>query len=247
MTIKSAEYQVYNGSTYDKIHFKTDASLVNIEDTGNKITATNVEGAFTEVVDKIGVLTTDLADVSSKQGNLTALNTTDKTSLVKAINELFTSANNGKTAIASAVNAKGISATGADTFSVLATKIGTASLVNTADATVVASEMLSGKTGYKNGAKITGTMVSRAYGTLISNTWTSGAGDLSFAIPIGAYLQEGGFGGGVSCVSRIDANFISANMLSGKGSFGLAGSAPNITNSAGTPSGGYDGDYWIQP
>jgi hypothetical protein len=27
----------------------------------------------------------------------------------------------------------------------------------------------------------------------------------------------------------------------------ITGSAPNITNSAATPSGGYDGDYWIQP
>jgi hypothetical protein len=93
--------------------------------------------------------------------------TTDKTSLVKAVNELFTSANNGKTAIANAVNAKGIPATSADTFSVLATKITTPSLVNTADATVIASEMVSGQSGYKNGVKIIGTMPSNASPTTI--------------------------------------------------------------------------------
>ncbi|MFC6038437.1 hypothetical protein ACFPYN_03110 [Paenisporosarcina macmurdoensis] len=44
--------------------------------------------------------------------------------LEAAMLELFTFANNGKTSIANAVNAKGVPATSADTFPTLATKIG---------------------------------------------------------------------------------------------------------------------------
>jgi hypothetical protein len=46
------------------------------------------------------------------------------TNVEAAMLELFTFANNGKTSIANAVNAKGIAATSADTFPTLATKIG---------------------------------------------------------------------------------------------------------------------------
>jgi len=46
------------------------------------------------------------------------------TDVEAALLELFTFANNGKTSIAGAVNAKGVAATAADTFPTLATKIG---------------------------------------------------------------------------------------------------------------------------
>jgi hypothetical protein len=202
MTIKNAEYSVYNGTTFDQLHFKTDANLVNIADTGNLFTATNVEGA---------------------------------------LSELFINANNGKTAIANAVNAKGISASGADTFSVLATKIATTSLVNTADATVVASEMISGKTGYKNGTKVSGTMpiigVDNVGGS-VNGTLTAGR----------VYIKPSlGYWNGSVFTYWDEPNHIASNYLAGKTYFGLAGTAPNITTNASTPSGGYDGDFWIQP
>ena len=57
-------------------------------------------------------------------GNKSNLLTTNKTNLVSAVNELFTNANNGKTAVSSAVTAKGVAASPTDTFAVLATKIG---------------------------------------------------------------------------------------------------------------------------
>ena len=57
-------------------------------------------------------------------GPLEDLHTQNQGSLIDAVNELFTSANNGKTAVANAVTAKGVSASPTDTFSVLATKIG---------------------------------------------------------------------------------------------------------------------------
>ena len=53
-------------------------------------------------------------------------------------------------------------------------------------------------------------------------------------------------GSGYVEVSPSDTNFVASNFLSGKSYFGLSGSAPKITTSASAPSGGDDGDYWIQ-
>lgn len=57
-------------------------------------------------------------------GNLASLQTTNSDSVVGAINELFTLANNGKTAVANAVSAKGVPASPSDTFPTLASKVG---------------------------------------------------------------------------------------------------------------------------
>jgi hypothetical protein len=56
-------------------------------------------------------------------GSITSLLTNNKSNTVAAINELFTSASNGKTAVAAAITGKGIPASGADTFAQLATKV----------------------------------------------------------------------------------------------------------------------------
>lgn len=57
-------------------------------------------------------------------GDKATLLTTNKTSIVAAMNELFTNANDGKIAVANAVTAKGVPASPTDTFAVLAGKIG---------------------------------------------------------------------------------------------------------------------------
>lgn len=62
--------------------------------------------------------------VDDKIGTLSGLNTTAKDNLVNAVNELFTDVSNGKTQIATAITDKGVAASGGDTFSQLATKIG---------------------------------------------------------------------------------------------------------------------------
>lgn len=64
------------------------------------------------------------AKVNAAVGNLASLQTTAKGNAVAAINELFTSASNGKTQIAAAITGKGVPASGSDTFAQLATKIG---------------------------------------------------------------------------------------------------------------------------
>ncbi|WP_341279349.1 hypothetical protein [Paenibacillus sp. FSL H8-0537] len=65
-----------------------------------------------------------LDTVQGYAGNLAALNTSNKSTLVAAINELFTSASNGKTVVAQAITAKGVAASSSDTYAVLASKIG---------------------------------------------------------------------------------------------------------------------------
>ncbi|WP_068783203.1 tail fiber protein [Paenibacillus phocaensis] len=64
------------------------------------------------------------AKVNAAVGNLASLQTTAKGNTVAAINELFTSASNGKNAVAAAITGKGVPASGSDTFAVLAGKIG---------------------------------------------------------------------------------------------------------------------------
>ncbi|MCM3040720.1 hypothetical protein M3201_13535 [Paenibacillus motobuensis] len=62
--------------------------------------------------------------VDNAVGNLSTLQTTDKSNVVKAINELFTNVSNGKSSIAAAIADKGVQASGSDTFAQLASKIG---------------------------------------------------------------------------------------------------------------------------
>lgn len=64
------------------------------------------------------------AKVNAAVGSLPSLLTSAKGNAVAAINELFTSASNGKTAVAAAITGKGVPASGSDTFPVLAQKIG---------------------------------------------------------------------------------------------------------------------------
>ncbi|MWV44981.1 hypothetical protein GRF59_15265 [Paenibacillus sp. HJL G12] len=86
-----------------------DAVTAHLADTTKHITAAE-RTSWNNAVTDIGV-----------KGNL---NTSAKSNLVAAINELFTSVANGKNSIASAISGKGISASGSDEFSALAAKIG---------------------------------------------------------------------------------------------------------------------------
>lgn len=89
--------------------------------------------------------------------------------------------------------------------------VGKASVVETSDATIIAGDVLSGKTGYKNGAKITGTIPSKTAQTFTPST-------VNQTIPVGQYLS------GIQTILG-DADLIAANILSGKNIFGVVGSA----------------------
>lgn len=62
--------------------------------------------------------------VDNAVGTLSSLLTTDKSNVVKAINELFTNVSNGKNSVAAAITGKGVPASGSDTFAQLSAKIG---------------------------------------------------------------------------------------------------------------------------
>ncbi|RAP29169.1 hypothetical protein C2W64_04116 [Brevibacillus laterosporus] len=64
-----------------------------------------------------------VASTDGKIGNLDGLNTTAKSNVVVAVNELFTNVSNGKNKIATALTDKGVPASGSETFDQLAAKI----------------------------------------------------------------------------------------------------------------------------
>lgn len=112
----------------------------------------------------------------------------------------------------------------------------------TSDATAVAGDILSGKTAYKNGSKLTGTMIDRGtanHSLPINGSYTipsgkhSGSGKVTQDIPTQAAqtitpgttnktIPSGRYLTGAQTIKG-DANLIPANILSGKSIFGVVG------------------------
>lgn len=120
-----------------------------------------------EVGEVAGDLASHLADtVPHGIGDKSTLLTTEKSTIVGAINELFTDVSNGKTSIASAIADMGQLAAGSDTFAQLAAKIRDISK----DATAGVGDVLAGKTFYQGGVKRTGTIPSKGAATITPGT-----------------------------------------------------------------------------
>ena len=103
---------------------KTQAGIVQLDDTLTSTSTTKAAtaNAVKQVNDTVVAHSADTA--AHGIGDKSTLLTTNKNTIVEAINELFTFANDGKTQIANAITAKGVSASPTETFASLAEKIG---------------------------------------------------------------------------------------------------------------------------
>lgn len=166
----------------------------------NVVTIVGTAANVTAVIDQSLVFAT-----AAQLGDLSTLKTSAKGSTVAAINELFQSASDGKSAVAAAVTGKGVAASSSDTFATLSTKIGNISK----DATAAPGDVLAGKTYYKD-LKQTGTMPNRgtAYVSPSSSQQT---------LPAGYY----------SSIVTYAVSFDPSKLLSGTSVAGTGGTMPS--------------------
>lgn len=135
-----------------------------------------------------------------------------------------------KELIKTAIQGKGQSFSGNETFRDYATKIGNIS----SECTAVASNILSGKTAYSGGSKITGTIASKGAQTYSPSISTR-------TITAGQYLS------GTQTISAITGTAVASNVLSGKtfassGGVGITGTMTNrgaVTSTITTQGGQY--------
>ncbi|MDE7299065.1 MAG: hypothetical protein K2N94_09605, partial [Lachnospiraceae bacterium] len=145
-------------------------------------------------------------------GNADTVDGYHAASLAKAseVDDLKKSVSDGKTAVAGAVTAKGVTTAASATFATIAANIGKISTgVDTSDATATDGEVLSGKTFYAKGAKITGKMANHGAVTQALN-----AGG-SYTIPAG-YHNGSGKVTAKSLADQTSANAAAADIMSSK-------------------------------
>ena len=132
-------------------------------------------------------------------------NASNMTIIDNALKELKTSVSEGKALVSSAVTDMGVSTADGATYATIASNIKNIS----SDATASTGEILSGKTAYSGGKKITGTMVNQGAKTAALNCGGS------YTIPAGYHNGSGKITAN-SLVSQTDGTAVAGDILDGK-------------------------------
>ena len=183
---------------------------------------------------KLNDTTYELEDTKARTdvGDVTTLKTTDKSNLVKAVNECFQSASDGKSAIANAITGAGVSTSASATFATMATNIGTvatnkynAGVSATKVGTATASEVLTGYT-FTNSSSV-GASGSMKNNGAVSQSLNAGG---SYTIPAG-YHNGSGKVTANSLASQTTGTATAGQILSGQtawvGGSKVTGTMPN--------------------
>ncbi|MDI4647407.1 hypothetical protein [Cohnella hashimotonis] len=176
-------------------------------------------------------------------GTLSSLQTTAKTDLVSAVNELFTSASNGKSAIATAITGKGVAASSSDSFNSLATKIGSIAGEGSegTGGTALPEQVLQDQTFTNDFGLQTGTMIDRLHAPDKSpNGWYAQEGALEVYPQEGFYKQDYN-NEEHAYVLLADENFKAENIKKDIEIFGLLGTyeSSDVPQGGGQFGGGY--------
>lgn len=160
-------------------------------------------------------------------GDVATLKTSAKDTLVKAVNECFQSASDGKIAVANAITGKGVATSADATFATMANNISAIKVgIETSDATALEGDVLSGKTYYKDNVKKTGTMPNRTgktedwcnYSSVSVQALPADVSQAIVKVP-NAYGRQGYYDSSstVTCnIANLNAGNIKAGVLVGK-------------------------------
>lgn len=165
-------------------------------------------------------------------GDLSQLQTTEKSNIVNSINEVFQSVSDGKTLVAGAITDKGVNTSPTATFQTIADNIEaieTDPSIGTTDAT--AADILSGKKAVSQGQLRTGTMpnhgavnqnlTSEGQEYTIPSGYHSGLGKVKATITglVASVIKAGTTVGGILGTFTSDATAAAADILSGKSAY----------------------------
>lgn len=144
-TVKNAIYQVDNGTDFDEIHFKTNASQVQIQDINNRFSSSDVEGALNE-----------LFQYANNGKNTIAASIGSPLLASDTFVAMGTKISSIKSSLAAAITNKGVSTGSGDTFAAMTSKI---SQINTGKRWASGTSTTSNGYGTVSGLAFTPTMV----------------------------------------------------------------------------------------